>query len=219
MSIAVRFGSEFRIEKTHQFSRFGENSKKYFSDLCVEYAYKYSEDSLSEAFSRSIGRIVSRYPADKFPNAHLPSAYVNHGPYDTEALPRSMEGLLWDMLSNGLRRIRIATVPTSYLSEKFVCIDGVQLECASLTCPQVFLALKDQISSRLCIDKYREGESNEARFPDLSEGDFVEAMRMHVYQNSMNIIALGNYQGKTLRYLKFKKWAFALLGTGVPPLP
>lgn len=123
-----------------------------YVDVCVEYALGYSTEQLSSAFSRTVARICHRHQDDK--HALGKPVPIQHGPFETEALPTNIEDGLWHFFGNR---------PTRSWS--------------TLSFAAHFLEVKEDM-----VKSY-------VPFRSFSEESFQDAMRLRVYQDSLNIIA------------------------------
>lgn len=151
-----------------------------YVDVCVEYALGYSSEQLSNAFSRTVARIGRRHQNDKYANRK--PVLIQHGPFDTEALPTNIEDGLWHFFGNRVTRVW-STLPFA----------------------QVFLQVKEDM--RQCYIPFR----------SFSEESFQDAMRLRVYQDSLNIIAGRSLDGTSSRkYSSVQKMLWRLKGN-VPP--
>lgn len=69
-----------------------------YVDVCVEYAYAYTQSTLSGEFSRTVNRICRRHSDSE--DAIGKPLYIRHGPFETEALPTSIHDGLWHFFGN-----------------------------------------------------------------------------------------------------------------------
>ena len=68
-------------------------SRRPYVEVCLDYALSYSQAELSNAFSRTISRISKRPENSQYANGK--PVFIQHGPFETEALPSNIEDGLW----------------------------------------------------------------------------------------------------------------------------
>ena len=143
-----------------------------YVDVCVEYAYAYSQEKLSAEFSRTVNRISRRHSDSQY--AVGKPIYFRHGPFETEALPTSIHDGLWHFFGNCRTRHWSQMAFADYFAE-------VKAEMVQCYVP----------------------------FRSFSEESFQDAMRLRVYQDTMNIIAGRSVDGAssmTYSILERVKW-------------
>ncbi len=94
-----------------------------YVDVCVEYAYAYTQAKLSTEFFRTVNRICCRHSDSEY--AVGKPIYLRHGPFETEALPTSIHDGLWHFF--GANRTRhLNQLP---FADYFVQIKAEMVQC------------------------------------------------------------------------------------------